>query len=509
MNNAFLVFKRSRYVVLALLFIAYLSVFSIANLPALRQAWWYFDDFRNAKLWHVDSSLSNRFHLSMRPFSLALKHARPVEALWFVTFLLDGSPDRGPYNILLRFIQCGLHSIAVTVAGIIIWQETRKWTAFFAVLPFLLWPFNSEAVLWRTGGTYPLAALLSLLGIYVLRHSERSNLLMYAISSLSIALAMLTNQSAALAGIVVWTLTLSFKLLKEDVFYFKKRLYLDMIPVLFGYLIGGGFSYILAHQFHGYQRATFATNLTEKLFFLVKLNSLFIAWPKLYPYWLSGLHVALLTGVAVIFVVRAYKMGWPMGKVLLSAILLMTTFVTPYAMSLLVAENWPSWRVMYLAPFLITGIWIMWDKAIGINRIGTLISVCVLIVLLIGYLKIAWVNAGEYVRLFEADMSVLHELEAYATNECIECEQVFVATSQDFLRDWNPYHLTYVHADSKLSAYLIRWAAHPFIRWFSRLKPTEDTFIKQECISQCRITKEGKAFQFFKLPRRGVLCVCP
>lgn len=510
-SSSLLKHARSRFIVLALIFIAYLSVWSVANWPALRQAWWYYDDFGHAERWYAGQYRKDlpaeHIHLATYALRGGLVSGRPGEGLWFLTFLLDGNRDQKLSNILLRFAQGAVHCLAATVAAVLIWKQTKKWTAFLSVLPFLLWPFNGEAVLWRTVGTYPIAALLGLLGVYIIRHSERRRLLLSATGALCVALAMLTNQVAALAGLVVWMLTFSLLIQKPPVA--KKQLGFEAVFILSGYATGGTLSYILTYFNKGDHRVAFVSDYIDKQSFLVKLNELFIVGPDHYPDWLTILHVTLLLGSIALVIGSARQMGLSIRQALLSVFFLMTALVTPYATLLLVSQSWPSWRVMYVAPFLMTGAWVLLDQSIGTRKVGSFISIGLLSLILIGYISISWVNSSEYVQVFEADLRVLSQIENYASEEHIPGEQVFVATAPDFVRGWNPHGMTYMHGDSKISSFLKRWTAHPFIRWFSWLRPVEDATIKTECLARCQRTKEWEAFQFYKLQNSGALCVCP
>jgi hypothetical protein len=320
---------------------------------------------------------------------------------------------------------------------------------------------------------------------------------------------MLINQSAAFSGLVVWLLTFSLISLKKTS-SLKKQLGSEAIFVLTGYLMGGLLSYIIARLNPlPYERIALTADYLGKLSYLVKLNYLFIVWPGYYPNWLVGLHITVLLGSVAFVVGRAPQMGWSFQQALLSVFFLMTAFVAPYIAVLLVSENWPTWRVMYLAPFLMAGTWNLLDQAISINKVGLFDSVGLLSLILVGYIGIAQVNASEYVKVFEADLHMLRQMENYVIQQHIVGAQVFVAIWPDFDRGSNPYGVKYMFGFSKLSAFLVNWSNYSFIRRFSWLKPTEDTAVKKECLTQCELTKEGKVFQFFKLQNSGALCVCP
>ena len=480
---------KSRFV---LILITYIAIWSVANWPALKQAWWYQDDFSFSE----NGPISTIYH--------GLDIGRPIASLWFLTYLIDiAEKESYPGNILLRFVQGIIHCLAAFVAALLIWKQTKRWAAFLAVLPFLLWPFNGEAVLWRAAGFYPIAALLSLSGIYAIRYNYP------AIGVLALILAMLTTQSAALAGLVVWIITWSLIFLQRKSWP-GRQLRFETTYVLAGYIVGGLLSYIIAQHFELVQahRTVFTSDLGDKLAFLFELNHLFIASDH-YPAWLTTLHTILLSGAVILIATRGHQMGWSIHQISLPILGLAATFVTPFLTLLMVAESWPSWRVMYLAPFLITGAWILWDQVVGAWRVGAVVVVGLLCLILIGYVNIARVSASEYVEVFQADLGVLHQMERYVSQQRVMDNQVYVATSPGFVRRWNLHGIKYMHGDSKLSAYLKSWTAHPFVRRFSRLQPTEVITVKNACLAQCLLTKDREPFQSFKLQNSGTLCFCP
>jgi hypothetical protein len=487
-----------RRAILVLVFITYLLLWSIANWPALRQAWWYCDDF----------IIGEQISSSAAPVLLkhVLGHGRPGEGVWFLTFLLDGSSDQGIQNRLLRFVQGGLHALVGVLAADLLWRQTRRWTAFLSALPFILWPFNGEATLWRAAGQYPLAALLGLLGVQAIRRSSEQPNLSCIIGPSLIVLGVLTNQSAAFAGAVVWVFVVGLIVLGEGQIRMS-RVRREAIMLVMGYCIGGVASFLIVWLVGHPQ---LASNILGKLVYLLHLNRLFITWPEFYPPWLSAAHILLLSMLSLVLVRALREKTWTVRQALLAITFVMTGLVTPYAAIVLVARTWPAWRVMYLAPFLITGAATILAQALATWKVGRTVSLVLVSVILAGYVKMAWINSSEYVKVFKEDLHLLRQLENYAAQEHIQDGAIYVATSPEVqIRKWNPYGLEYVHGDSKIPAFFRSWSAHPFVRRFSWLRPTEDTAIRAQCLDRCFLTMDKTGFRFYKLDATNAICVCP
>jgi hypothetical protein len=470
----------NKRLIFAITFALYMLIWSFANWPALKQAWWCADDFIRAE--DLSGSLPR-----------GLENGRPLEGLWFWTFALDGRSDHELQNMALRLLQGGLHSLTATIAAYLLWQHTLRKTTVLAVLPFLLWPFNQEAVLWRSAGAYTVAAMLGLLGLWAIR---QEGYWLKGLGVVAIILGSWANQVAVLSGLIVWVILVS---LDSPQSHSLTRVKQEITLFLLGYVVGGVSSYIIARSFYPSQRTTFGLDYKIKLHYLFDLNQILLVYPDNYPQWLAGLHVLLFMATISILI-------WQHRLLPLLALTLL--LVIPYLPLLLVKENNLAWRVMYLAPFVIVAAWSLLEQAIGSQRIGLLLAGGLLSLILVSYIKIGRANAHEYVQIFTADLATLHQIEVEAKQR--EISMIFVATHPDFVRGWNPYSLRYISSDSKLSAFQISWMAHPFIRWFSPLQPIDrNEAIKNQCVAQCQLTKDKPYFQYDKLPNEPILCICP
>ena len=135
----------------------FLFLYIVPAWPALIHAWWYSDDL---------CALEQGWR-TLVPH--CLENGRPVQSLWYALFLLEQGPGASAVNCGFRFLQVGLHAAAAICIVRVIWQQVPSWAAFAGVLPFLLWGFSPEAVLWRGAGMYTLAACLAAAGLLLIR----------------------------------------------------------------------------------------------------------------------------------------------------------------------------------------------------------------------------------------------------------------------------------------------------------------------------------------------------
>lgn len=489
-----------RPLLLVSVFIIYFSLWSFANWPALKEAWWYSDDI------YLIDRIIHGSHLTCLDCNLG----RPIAGLWHLTFDIDTPPDHEIYNMILRFVQGAIHSLTALIASIVIWKTTFKWTAFLLVFPFLLWPFNGEATLWRATGAYPIATLFGVIGLYMISQTKDRLILMQCLGVLCIILAMLSNQLAAFAGLVVWIIILSLIALKNTKLSFKELKISGLL--ILGYFLGGISSYIIAVPFHPTEaRFSLTSQFTEKIHYLLYLNKLFIiSENNYYPLWIVGVHVFLLIATVLILAIKAARKQFSFRQYILSMSFFSLLFITPYSPLMIVSENYPPWRVLYIAPFLMTGALVLLDYVIGDQNFGRFIVIGFACLLTIGYAQISWSFSKEYPELFESDLKVLKRIENLSNRKVINSKKLVVATLPEFIRNWNPYNFRYHHADSKTSAFLPEWSAPRFIKMFSTLETVEnDKSFKKECQQVCQRNVDEKPFSIHVLKDKQTMCLCP
>ncbi|MCE7983938.1 MAG: hypothetical protein DYG89_22415 [Caldilinea sp. CFX5] len=490
-----------------LIFLCYLALYSFANYPAISRAWWYRDDFAL-----TETPRPNKGQLD------TLKHGRPVNYLLLMTYQWEEGEQWATANVLLRLLQVAFHALAALVAGALLADRRRPWVSYCAVLLFLLYPFNGEPVLWRSALMNPLAALLSLLGVALLsRSSLREQPAVAALPTakqartrlvtvggiLLIALAMVTHQQAALAGLVVWVVAVGQWAMSPKL---PTGWWRGTLWVVGGYALGALLSRLCIYLFFGPAgRAALSTAWWEKVQFALTLNRLYL-WSDYYPAWLAGLHLLLVAGgmAAAGFYLRR---SWP-GLLALPA--LVTLFVLPYAAVLVTAESWPAWRVTYLAPFLLIGAWLLLDRCLASYRLFRFGNFFLLALLLAGYVPMAWRNAAEYVMVFDQDLAEVRAIEAWAATQPNQPTAIVVATAPDYIRTWNPYAVQYMQADSKVSAFLADWTIAPMFTFFTDLTPRQyEPETKHACVQLCRHPPDDPPFSRHLLQSDNVICICP
>ncbi|MEZ4733012.1 MAG: hypothetical protein R3E79_38440 [Caldilineaceae bacterium] len=504
---------RTTHYTLLFLFFFYFALYGLVNYPAISQAWWYRDDFPL-----TETPRPNKGQLD------TLNHGRPINYLLLATYQWETGEQWAAVNISLRLFQVAFHALAATVASALLARKRQDWSSYAAVLIFLLYPFNGEAVLWRSAALNPLAAFFSLLGVGLIRYAlpggqsapsaahlrERKRLgtRVAQMSGFSlIALAMLTHQQAALAGLVVWVLSLGFQALQQQplsAIWWRTSAW-----ILSGYLAGIGLSRFCIYLFFGSAgRAALTTDWFSKADLALTLNRLYL-WSDYYPNWLAALHLLLLVGGLGVagrhwISQRRRNAGWMPVAALTSLLIL------PYAIVLLTVESWPAWRVTYLAPFVMIGAWLFLDQSLATHPRSRLLNGILLALLLVGYLPIAWTNSAEYVFVFEQDLAQMKAVETWAMQQPESPAAIVVATAPAYMRTWNPYGITYLQADSKVSAFLADWTIAPLVAFFTDLTPQQQNAeTKQACVQFCLRPPNQQPFFLSLLPPDNTVCVCP
>lgn len=448
-------------------FASYLAIWTVANLPGLREPWFYFDDF-------VHMHNAHQHRLAML-YQRGIENGRPIEGLWFFTFLLDGNTAA---NIALRFVQGTLHVTGAVLAVTWLGQRTRisPLVQWLAGLPFLLWPFGAEATLWRSTCAFPLAMLFAVLAVFAVT-AERSRVYRL-LGGMLIAVSMLTNQSSAFAALLLWTVGCAVHAAQGRAPVWPKWR-LELVILLAGYIIGGVGSILVLHNLAtwGSVRGGLATDIVGKLGLLLRLNEEVLFSPR-YPVTLRVAHAALLSLAVIIQLVGMHGKAHRTRSALVLATLL-AGLVLPYTAVLTTVESWAPWRVMYLGPFVLTLALLTSSAAGRAARLRALAASALVIVVVAHYVPIAWRNSAEYVRVFREDLAFAERVEAFGSRHA--CDSVCVLTSRDVaIRDWNPYGFEYQHGDSKISAFLKPVVADMFLLRFTRMRPVHGDKVVQE-----------------------------
>jgi len=480
------------------IFVIYFSIWALANLPGLITPWWYTDDFSNG---------TNRLSQIVQD---SLSKGRPIEAISLLSLHLDlgVNKNQGIINIALHILQGILHICCATAScAFLSKKQVNQFTSIISVFPFVLWPFNQETVLWRSALTIPIASSLSLIGIYHITN-RKNNFWQAAIGVLAITLSMLSHQLGALLALFIIVLLIFTNDFPQETEK-REEIFNTVSKVIVGYLIGGLLSIILVKSFNG-ARAGLASNLFDKASFLIEINHLFISG-YFYPKWLSIIQMTVL----VVFILCIAFLSWLKdghGVFFFRFLILGLLFIIPWLSLLLISENWPSWRVMYLAPLIFTGLYLsIMHFTMDVFKYQILIQFAVtgmLLILLGGYARVSWINSAEYPRLFQMDLALLHRIEDdIAINQL--STQIYILNSSNVNKDWNPWKLRFMHGDSKLSAFIIPFASSGFVSSFSNLNTTSDPTVGEKCSVACNADIKENPFHLVIANSENMLCVCP
>jgi hypothetical protein len=371
------------------------------------------------------------------------------------------------------------------------------WTALLAVLPFLLWGLNGEAVLWRSATAYPLAALLSIAGLSVVTQAQNR----YAMwtGAVLTGVSVLANQSGAMLGPASWvvvTATDGFRGRCDRSIGAPVRA--QAISVASCMSIAAAISFGIARHFCN-PRAAFTTQPFQKALFFGRLQG-FLWWnpdlPLLPKLAQVGLLVLFVGGIAY-----AGRRGHALRPALFAVLLIA---IVPFAAVLVVAESWPSLRIYYVAPITIGAIFV-WIEAGLRSKPASCCAYALLLVLVGGFVTVSWQNAHDSLALYRADCQRLAQIESEANQ--LGIHQVFWVDPKMGVPsvNYNPYHLRYVQGDWHLSSFLLKWAGS-FIHSRSLLIPADNAHLQRACLARLQGLDHSRTVA---LSSEATLCIFP
>jgi len=476
----------------------------IAFGPALTQAWFRGDDL----------------YFGSRPSNIArhcLANGRPSQLVWYyAAFYYQNAEGAGFLNFAARYLQLLLHTGIVLCAAYTVWNVFRSASVFLTLLPFMIWAFAGQAALWLAAGIYPLGAMLSMAGLLLLRlPGGRLRSAAWGAGCALIAVAFLTSQVGALSALVIWTIVLMLTALDRRPFPFR-RLLREAAFMVAGLLMGALLSLWIA-QAHGNPRASLAIDVESKLVFLGRLIKLMLFDGRFYPAllrWAHALSIALAIMAVFAWGILHRRMGMAaLFRTALALVCLAACLVFPFAATLAVKENWPSWRSMYLGPMFLTACWVVSFRVMCHRPVQLLLAIMLVCLVILPHIGIARANTAAMVAVFDRDMHTLKRVEDFAEERGLS--KVFVASYSvtRHVTTWNPYDLAYNHLQNRSSNFQIGWAAHRFLDRFSWLEPADYEGLRAAAVNACnnRHTCEaiGDGFHVCVLPGTGVVCVCP
>ena len=466
-------------------FLAFLALWVLASLPALRHPWWYLDDFCQ------DFSREGVAH------NLGL--GRPGQFLMVASFALEGRGGNPAANILLRLVQGGLHALAAALLARMLYERTRRPATLLAGLPFLLSPFAVEPTLWRSALPYPLAAVFSLAGLRLM--AERRWL-----GSLLVVAAMLTQPLGAFAAAGAWCLTASLSVLDHGRAAWRSlRAEATFLAIAYGAGAAAALAVAATQDAPWRSRLDLAADWGSRLHVLVTANATFFARSFL-AQWrgIDELHAAfpaLAVAVPLFALIRGRRTA---ARAVGGALALLPALVVPYAPLLPVGESLLPDRLFYLAPLAHCGAWALAEHSWRDVRWLRGLAAGLLLALSSAYALVTWTIAPVYREVYEADLRLLRDLEVRARST--GAESLFVCAHGE-TTNVNPHGVDFRRGPARLSAFLTAWSAEGVLEWHSGVPVTRDHDLRGDCCVHCDWTRDG-SFRVMRLEEGPVLCGC-
>jgi hypothetical protein len=424
------VFYAIAFVVLALLW-------AVGNYPALLQAWWFRDDFILGYFFHKYSFANAAYRL----FACEVNEGRPFGALAEAPFCLNYYPHAA-VNVALHWAQGLAHvGLAIFIAQTLS-RYLPRWQTIVAVVPFVFWAFNGEAVLWSSNLIYLLGSFASLAGLrLIVAGIANRNPSWCRMGAIFSATALLVVQSVGTFGFMVWSILLALRLIEAG--RLEKTWLKEGTWLLGGYVLGGVLTSAIA-ILSGCSRAGISLDLSDKITYWVQLNYIFLFWPGYYPLALDLLHGALLfLGLAlpVYFLSKAGQ-----GRALISVLAILAAgFVLPYVAYLIVATDPLSFRTFYFAPLTFTLLAAVIFRATYSAPWAAGVGTAVIGLMALFDMGISQVNARDYVRLYDKEREVLAKLEQVSA--ATHCDLVIFLSDQTAL---DPFGMDYTWYEGHL-----------------------------------------------------------
>ena len=477
----------------AILFLLYFALWWLANLPATSHAWLSTDDFdfaRDYRWWHNYG------------------HGRPLGNLVMASLSWDTGANGELANILFRTLQGAVHAATAVMAAALLYKSTRLRVALIAPAIFLLWPYNGEAAVWRAAGNFPLSAFVSVTGALFVYHSLAAGRRWLApLGMVMVASAVLMQQLGAMAGLLLWAIMLVVQRAAP-----QRRELIGAAWLGAGYACGALASKAVTRAFLGDTpgRDQLATDLWGKVAYLRYLWAE-VLWSRFSPLQ-QGLQLFLLGLLIVAFALHLIRVAEPPTAKLIRAAALAAVFTFPYAPMLITVNSPDTMRVLYLAPFLLVAAAIA--AAPWLERVLPHAGVVLTGALLVIYLPLAYVNSGDFVRLYNADVQFLEKLSTEAAAAGRDAPaKVAVAYLDYYFRAYDPHGvIRMLNGEAKLSAFLNSWAGRALIEWRTDLIPVTDNAVLKKCGTACTAVREaGNVSPFLILPMDdgADYCVCP
>lgn len=487
------------YVALPLLFFLWLFFYW----PAVANEWWINDDIAVLNRCHNGQHI-----LKTIVDNVSLLGIRPFAFFWnnFYAFMVCAVPSTFMAGIILRLVQGFLHAVCATLVGSLFVRFSGRKLAWLTVLPFLVWPFASEATFWISAGNYQISGMLSLIGVLLCMRRGKSEWIGMAL----IVASSLVNQSGCLLGFVAFWICLILTLYTPGGWRELRR---PFFLILAAYAIGGAISVGLTLAFQD-RRVTLGTYLDQSSasYLLWSELHLLLNAPALFPQWLRFVQSAIVLSPPILLILIAFKnrpmphaVRFATGMVMGIAILI----VLPIIPQLVIGMRWFQSRLMYIIPLFFSAALCLIFQLPLRPRITSAIVACLLVTLSVGYFPLARAFSQNYVDNFSNDLATIRQLEQFGRQNGLSA--IVTVGAPERKTTVNPYQLRYAwFGDILAPAFKVTWTGQYLIRQRSHtLVLLMGVQENEACRSFCTIRgNEERHLEILTSPTRFI-CFCP
>ncbi|HEY8965909.1 MAG TPA: hypothetical protein VIM58_05670, partial [Candidatus Methylacidiphilales bacterium] len=469
-NPADRLFERGRLWNHFALFALFYAAWAVANFPGLAAPWWQTDDFVFTDRCNLLKGVGHALHES---WALYANDGRPFSIPIALLFTIN-QPAHAAAGLFAHWLQAALHVFGAFVLSRTLARYVKPWQAALASLPFLLWSFNSECVLWTNSFQYVWGYLVAIWGIReFLVGSETGNRHRLWIGTALVGAAVLTQQSPSGTPLMVWLIAVALRALGKAPFDAaqQKRLFWKELALLCGAMVVACVVALVLGHLNGGTRTHLSLHPGQRFYYLRVLDGLFLWWPKpqpdFYPVAVKVLHGFLLASFLGLVARHFAKDRRAAFLCLLAA---GAALVLPYWAHLITDTFSPSFRVFYAAPLLFAAV-----IAIGFvlaARAPAVRGLLVVLVLLLSweYARIAHAQSGEYVELYRKQVEVVRQAEALARENGCDTLAVCPPPIDSPVKNLNPFGLHYFFWDSRQSSLHFFYSAARLVRAHTTMK---------------------------------------
>ncbi|MFH0851952.1 MAG: hypothetical protein V1876_04355 [Candidatus Peregrinibacteria bacterium] len=503
-ENKFL-HTRNNYVIAVIVFFLFFALWILFVWPAISHLWWVEDDYSL-----LTSQADGTFDVMNVMRSIPLS-SRPIHTIWTIVkfAVITHAPSLLGAGVVFRLIQGSIHTLCAVLAGLILARFTERKIAILTVLPFLIWPFGSEATLWTSAAIYPIAACLSLFGILLLIGKKTVSLRRKLIGILLITLAPFANQSACLAGLLVYCMVLA---LSWNHYEHRSQLLRALPYLLAAYTLAICLNGLMVVQTHDQRVGAFSLpDLPAHAMTQLSLTITYLLTaPFLYPRWLIRVHIVIFAFalIAVFPLSRAKGILKIITGGLVAVLIGFIVLLLLRAPTIYTGMDWVSGRTMYLDPLLFSFALCLILQSRLKPKLSMALVILLLIVLAGTYYPISVANARENVTVYTKDIETLRRLESIAWTE--NTNRLLIAYLPHRRPSVNPYSVRYYDFGDVHHSVFMTWQySILFVELYSKQLTLEtDPALIQHCVNACPKERNPRWIGMIEKPVRA-LCFCP